>query len=83
MIIRFKVFFKDGVGEWKWNEAVGAAVECAESLEFSFHFPKFAGLFVVPVCTLYIGYRVVRTEAGKGVDVSVCVVACQMSVMEP
>ena len=73
----------DGVGHGKGNQAVGTAVGGAECLQLGFHVLEVGMLGVGGVGGLDIGNGVVRAEACEGVDVSVGVVALQMSVVEP
>lgn len=40
-------------------------------------------MLIVGICTLHVNDGVVRTEAGEGIDMAVCVVACEVAVIEP
>ena len=69
----------DGAGQWQSEQSVGLSVECAQLLQFSFHFCQ-VGVLVV-ACRIYNG--VVGTDAHQCVDVSVGVVAYETAMTEP
>lgn len=78
-----KVLFVDGCGHWERDEPIGLSRESAQLAQFLFHELQFGKMFVGRVGTGNVGNGVVGAEAGKGVDVSVGVVACEIAMMQP
>ena len=75
--------FHHGIRHGQGHKAVGPSVKGAEGLQLLLHQVKFGVVLIGLVGTLHVGNGVVRTKAGKGVHVTVRVVACQVAMVEP
>ena len=77
------VFVEDSLCHRQWDELIGIAFHCAERLQLRFHLLQLSEVLVTLVETLHISNRVIRTEAGQRVDMTVCIVASKVAVVEP
>ena len=77
------VLIVDGSRHGQFYQSVGLAVERPEGCQLRFHQLQILILFVVRVVAANIQQGVIRTDAYQGVDMSVGIIAGQMTVVNP
>ena len=77
------VLIVDGPRHGQFHQSVGLAIERPESCQLRFHQLQILILFVVGVVAANIQQGVIRTDAYQGIDMSVGIIAGQVTVVDP
>ena len=75
--------FDDGIGHGQGEQTIGLAFQGSERFQLLFHEAKGFVMFVSYVGTLHVYDGVVGTKACQGIDMAICVVTRQLTVIQP
>lgn len=71
------------IGHGQSQQTVRFPLQRTESLQLLLHAMQFFVMLIIRILALYIGYRVGRAETGQRVYMTVRIVTCQITVVQP